>query len=432
MDQPGATGWWPADEHARLSLLERVLSENAPLRHAADLISKGVATALNVPIALVSLVGRERQHFLGNSGIDGDNADGTPLSHSFCKHVVDQRAKLIVDKAVDHPLVRDNPAIVELGVAAYAGEPIVVAGQTLGSMCAIDHVPRVWTDREISALRSFADAIEYLIETRLLTESARESSEAHDREGTARLAVYEALAGQAGEAESLNRRLQHALVPRVVAPAGLDVEVFYQPGSDRLMLGGDFVDTLEDEEEILHFVIGHVSGNGPEAAALAIGLRSSWHALQVVGTELAQTVTVLDRQACDAALYASVLIGSMTHGGRLSLVNAGHPDPIMVGTAVMELATDPGPMLGLGRTGSRWLRSDHDTPNQTFIAYTDGLIEGTIHRSGERFGVAGLLEVIAERGAEPAELCRAAAEANGEPLGYDVAILHIRPSDRPA
>ncbi len=431
MNEPPLADAVPRDEET-LALLERILSDGSLLRGALDLIADAVAQSLEVPVALVSLVGRQRQHFLGQTGMPEEVQTGTPISHSFCQHVAVGGEALVVDAAIEHPLVYDNPAIADLGVQAYAGQPIVVAGHVLGSMCAIDASPRRWTEREITSLRAFADLVQYLIEARLRTvgelRETQPGARARDRQQTARLAVYEALANEQTQVQSLNRRLRHALLPRPGALGDLQVDIHYQPGSDRRLLGGDFADAVPDPGGGLNFVIGGVVGHGPEAAALAIGLRAGWRALQSVGTELTRIVEVLDDQTTHANLYATALVGRIDADAKVTLVSAGHPAPVAAGDrGVLELPEASGPMLGLGLESPRWEASTAGLANQTLLAYTDGLIEGTIHSSAERFGITRLLAAIADLGPEPEALCEAAAAVNGEPLSEDVTILCIHP-----
>ena len=53
--------------------------------------------------------------------------------------------------------LRDDLAVTELSVVAYAGVPLAdAAGNVLGSLCAIDVVPRRWTPIQIDALRDLA------------------------------------------------------------------------------------------------------------------------------------------------------------------------------------------------------------------------------------------------------------------------------------
>ncbi|QJY45311.1 GAF domain-containing SpoIIE family protein phosphatase [Pseudonocardia broussonetiae] len=122
-------------------------------------IATRVQRWLDVPVALVSLVQPEQQVFPGFVGLPEPWASrrATPLSHSFCQHVVASAEPLIVENAPEHPLVRDNLAIPDLGVMAYAGMPLTdTEGHVLGSLCAIDTRPRPWTPGQIEALRDLA------------------------------------------------------------------------------------------------------------------------------------------------------------------------------------------------------------------------------------------------------------------------------------
>ena len=100
------------------------------------------------PVALVSLVDADRQFFKSCLGLPEPwaSARETPLSHSFCQHAVARREPLVVDDAREHEVLRDNPAIRDMGVVAYAGIPLIdAAGHALGTLCVIDSQPRHWT-----------------------------------------------------------------------------------------------------------------------------------------------------------------------------------------------------------------------------------------------------------------------------------------------
>ncbi|HEX8201732.1 MAG TPA: PAS domain S-box protein, partial [Isosphaeraceae bacterium] len=124
---------------------------------------------LGVPVALVSLVEADRQFFTSSVGLPEPWAScrQTPLSHSFCRHVVAAREPLVLADARQHPAFRDNPAIGELGVVAYLGIPLITPeGQALGSFCAIDAKPRAWTDDEVRTMRDLAASVLTEIELR--------------------------------------------------------------------------------------------------------------------------------------------------------------------------------------------------------------------------------------------------------------------------
>ena len=122
---------------------------------------------LGVPVSLVSLVDEDRQFFAGQVGLPEPWASfrETPLSHSFCQHVVNSGEPLVIDDARSDPLVSDNLAIRDLGVAAYAGIPLRMRdGNVLGSFCAIDASPRHWSERDLRILGDLASTAADVIE----------------------------------------------------------------------------------------------------------------------------------------------------------------------------------------------------------------------------------------------------------------------------
>lgn len=140
----------------RLEALDSTALLDSAAEEDFDRFTRLVAHLLNVPVALVSLVDNDRQFFKSAVGLAEPwaSARETPLTHSFCQHAVTTRLPLVIDDAANHPMVRDNGAVVEIGVAAYAGVPIVTPqGDALGALCAVDSVPRSWTEREIRSLK---------------------------------------------------------------------------------------------------------------------------------------------------------------------------------------------------------------------------------------------------------------------------------------
>jgi len=122
-----------------------------------------VRMMLGVPVAIVSIVDEHRQVFAGHSGLPEPWASlgQTPITHSFCQHVVERGTVLSVSDARAEPLVRDNLAISELGVAAYLGVPIhLPGGELIGALAAIDTVPRTWSEHDLRLLESVAVVVD--------------------------------------------------------------------------------------------------------------------------------------------------------------------------------------------------------------------------------------------------------------------------------
>ena len=146
-------------EQDRLRALHATGLLDSPPEQFFDLITGLAARTLQVPVVLLSLVDTDRQFFKSQCGLPAPVAESreTPLSHSFCQYVSAIGEALVVEDAKSHPLVRDNPAVRDLGVMAYAGMPLTTAeGFTLGSLCAIDTQPRRWTTQELETLQDFA------------------------------------------------------------------------------------------------------------------------------------------------------------------------------------------------------------------------------------------------------------------------------------
>lgn len=182
-------------DRGRLQSLAETGLLDAPQRASLQRYARIACKALGTPVGLVSLVDAERQFFAGAHGLGAPWSERrqTPLSHSFCQHVVEERSPLVVGDARTDERVCDNLAVDELNVAAYAGVPLRdPAGNVLGSFCVIDERPREWTTTELQVLESLAEAVTEEIElcrrTRVaeraeaeLAEVNQEIAEAHQR-----------------------------------------------------------------------------------------------------------------------------------------------------------------------------------------------------------------------------------------------------------
>ncbi|MEA2312114.1 MAG: hypothetical protein QOE28_2082 [Solirubrobacteraceae bacterium] len=146
----------------RLDALRATGLLDSDIAPSFDRLARVAAHVLNAPVALVSLVDSDRQFFKSCLGLPEPWATrrGTPLSHSFCQHAVASREPLLVDDSREHPLLRDNPAIRDIGVIAYAGIPLIDAdGHALGTLCVIDSSPRHWTSHQVQLLSDLAASV---------------------------------------------------------------------------------------------------------------------------------------------------------------------------------------------------------------------------------------------------------------------------------
>jgi len=167
----------PLTDRERLTALEESGLLDSAAEDAFDRLTRLASRLLNAPVALVSLVTPTRQFFKSALGLPDPWAAlcETPLSHSFCKHVVYTGKPFIVTNALEDPLVSANPAIHELGVMAYCGIPIVTSsGYVLGSFAVVDGSPREWTLSEVETLTDLAASVITEIELRARTREAEQ------------------------------------------------------------------------------------------------------------------------------------------------------------------------------------------------------------------------------------------------------------------
>lgn len=140
------------------NVLQRALARESHERF--DVIARLASKAVGSSVGLVSIVGEGGQTFPGAIGLPEQyqSSRETPLSHSFCQHVVASGRDLTIADARENPLVASNLAIRDLGVIAYAGVPLRDAGgKVVGSVCAIEGRPRGWDEADLVLLRDAAN-----------------------------------------------------------------------------------------------------------------------------------------------------------------------------------------------------------------------------------------------------------------------------------
>jgi hypothetical protein len=127
-----------------------------------DRLARLAAHVLHAPVALVSLVDADRQFFKSCLGLPEPWASrrSAPLTHSFCQHAVASREPLLVSDAREHHVLRENLAIRDMGIIAYAGIPLIDNdGHALGTLCVIDGQLRHWTTHQIQLLSDIAASV---------------------------------------------------------------------------------------------------------------------------------------------------------------------------------------------------------------------------------------------------------------------------------
>ncbi|HRW05199.1 MAG TPA: PAS domain S-box protein [Caldilineaceae bacterium] len=147
----------PAIERRQALLATGLL--DSPPEAEFDRLTRLACRLLHVPVSLISLVDDQRQFFKSAQGLAEPWASRreTPLSHSFCKHVVFTDEPLVVSDARIDIRLCENLAINDLQVVAYLGIPLRTPEHiVIGSLCAIDSQPRNWSEKDVQTLSDLA------------------------------------------------------------------------------------------------------------------------------------------------------------------------------------------------------------------------------------------------------------------------------------
>ncbi|WP_368952968.1 SpoIIE family protein phosphatase, partial [Parafrankia soli] len=262
------------------------------------------------------------------------------------------------------------------------------------------------------------DDLPFLTEVAARTAPALERAEAGGRDGGDALA------------------LQKALLPRTLAPAGLDLATRYLPAGEDDQVGGDWFDVIDLGAGRVALVIGDVMGRGVRAAALMGQLRSAVRTCARLDLPPAEVLIQLDGLVADLGedLIATCIYAVVeTDTGLLTLASAGHPPPLVVAPdgLVSRLYMAAATPLGLACDAMTEYTVSLG-PGSLLALFTDGLVRG--RGLDIDAGVSNLAAVLAR----PAEewdgrlddlaraACAARVGAGGPPPGDDVALLLAR------
>ncbi len=155
----------PQDEEERLAAVQRLGLLDTGAEERFDRHARIAAAALNAPIALVTLIDRDRQWFKSHQGFEFSE---TPRDMGFCSHAILGSEPLVVPDALEDDRFAENPAVVgDPHVRFYAGIPLHSAdGARVGAFCIIDRKPRTLSALQLRMLKDIARLVEEELDQR--------------------------------------------------------------------------------------------------------------------------------------------------------------------------------------------------------------------------------------------------------------------------
>ena len=241
------------------------------------------ARLVGAPVALVSVSCGGEQRILARVARLGEPARTLQITppYAYCQHVIEQQAPLIVADARRDRLLAVHPTLTDDSAISFAGFPLCTPdGKAFGCFCAIDDLPRDWSEAELSILNDLAAAVE----SQILLRSAR-----------AELQKSAVLEGHPGETLDDERTFLHALLE------SLDTGVAACDSTGRLTLFNEALRKL----------------HGVDASSVG---KDSWPQTYALYAEDGRTLLAADRVP-----LARALAGERVRGQRLVVHPAGQP-----------------------------------------------------------------------------------------------------------
>ena len=201
-------------------------------------------------------------------------------------------------------------------------------------------------------------------------------------------AVRQRQAEQIAELSRLAAVAQQAVLRPLGPQVGtLSVAGRYISSTATAEIGGDLYEAIDTPYGV-RMIIGDVRGKGLDAVRLASIVLGSYRHVAYERADLRAVVTDLDRAVArnvgDEDFVTAALVEE--RGGTLTIVNCGHPAPLLLRRGAVIPLEPPAPAPPLGFMPVVRPRVERLEPGDRLLLFTDGL--GEARRDGEFFPTA--------------------------------------------
>ncbi len=156
-------------EQERLQELRRYGILDTERERDFDELVEIASDICEVPVSVVNFIDEGRQWFKAEVGL---GVRSTPLDTSLCGHVILQDDFVEIPDTLKDSRMADNPLCTsEPGFRFYAGAVLKGAnGLPLGTLCVLDHKPRVLSERQRKVLRVLSKHVMRELDLRIALE----------------------------------------------------------------------------------------------------------------------------------------------------------------------------------------------------------------------------------------------------------------------
>jgi serine phosphatase RsbU (regulator of sigma subunit) len=152
-------------------------------------------------------------------------------------------------------------------------------------------------------------------------------------------------------------------------------------------IGGDLYEALDTPYGV-RIIIGDVRGKGLDAVRMASIVLGSYRHVAYERADLRAVVADLDRAVARGVGEEDFVTAALVEerGGTLTIVNCGHPPPLLLRRGQVITLDPPAPAPPLGFMPTVRPRIERLEPGDRLLLFTDGL--GEARRDGEFFPTA--------------------------------------------
>jgi phosphoserine phosphatase RsbU/P len=379
------------DEELRLESLQALNLFGTEAENRFDRIVYMAAQYFGVPMAGLGLMGEDSIWFKSHVGF----ADiEIPRRGSLSENTLESPLIVVEDMAT-LPAYTGNGSVADrLQIRFYAAHQLRTKdGQIAGFFAIADHRPRSFTEEHRMALASIARFLEEELARESETERAQQVAKALAPKANVTAPGYEI----AGASTSANA------------------------------VGGDFFDWQNDANGGITFTVADVMGKGMGAAIIAAGLRAvlRYAATERVGATMQRVAGAIYEDLSSTGSFVTLLHASLdVRDHVVHYVDAGHGLAMVVpeGGGVVRVPTG-GPPLGLFPEDTWERQSVPLQPGDTFLAFSDGVLELFDGSLASLFEVA---RVVAEAGSPEKAVQALAGAVDPDDLFDDVTVVALK------